>query len=122
MKKKKMIIVAVAIMVIVVVTAVIRLLSKCSEITFEAIVQDVVTLEDGEVRLIVERTTEIYDNSMNSLGISEETALVNEKNQEISVEDFKSGAYVEVTLKNAFVEEIPFYYPTVYEVKLIDME
>lgn len=122
MKKKKMIIIAAAIMVIVGVMIVITLVPKWSEITFEAVVQDVVMQEGEEVRLIVERTTEIYDNPMNSLGISEETALVNEKNQEISVEDFKSGAYVEVTLKNAFVEEIPFYYPTVYEVKLIDME
>ena len=122
MKKKKMIIIAVAIMVIVGVMVVITLVPKWSEITFKAIVQDVVMQEGGEVRLIVERTTEIYDNPMNSLGISEETALVNAKNQEISVEDFKSGDYVEVTLKNAFVEEIPFYYPTVYEVKLIAME
>ena len=38
----------------------------------------------------------------------------------ISITDFKPGNAIEVTLKDAFTEEIPFYYPTVYEIKMIE--
>ena len=45
-------------------------ISKWSKLSFEAIVQEVVTQPDGETRLIVERTTEVYGNPLNSLSIS----------------------------------------------------
>lgn len=31
-------------------------------------------------------------------------------------------AAVKVSLKDAFTEEVPFYYPTVYEIRIIDTE
>lgn len=61
-----------------------------------------------------------YASPMNSLGISEETKLLNASGEEISVTDFKPGDAVSVTLKDSFTEETPFYYPIVYEIKLID--
>ena len=36
------------------------------------------------------------------------------------IPDFKPGDAVSVTLKDSFTEETPFYYPIVYEIKLID--
>lgn len=57
---------------------------------------------------------------MNSLGISEETKLLNANGEEIEISDFQQGDSVKVTLKDAFTEEIPFYYPIVYEIKLIN--
>lgn len=78
MKKKKFMIIgviAVLIIAIVGITAVSQS-SKMSEKSFAAVVQEVVTQPDGEVRLIVERTTEIYGDPVNSLGISEDTKLL----------------------------------------------
>ena len=57
---------------------------------------------------------------MNSLGISEETKLFNANGEEIEISDFQQGDSVKVTLKDAFTEETPFYYPIVYEIKLIN--
>lgn len=94
--------------------------SGWSENSFEATVQKIVTQPDGEVRLIVERTTEIYDNPVNSLGISEDTKLLGGDGKEIAITDFQQGNTVTVTLKDAFTEEIPYYYPIVYKVKIID--
>lgn len=74
---------------------------------------------DGETRLIVERTTEIYGNPVNSLGISKDTKLLDTDGNEISANDFKQGSVVTVKLKDAFTEETPFYYPTVYEIKIV---
>ena len=121
MKKKKLIIIGViAVLLIAIgITAVIQS-SKMSEKSFDAVVQEVVTQSNGEVRLIVERTTEIYGNPANSLGISEDTKLLDADGKEISVNGFKQGSKVTVKLKDAFTEEIPFYYPTVYEIKIID--
>lgn len=82
--------------------------------------QETVTMSDGEIRLIVERTTEIYGNPLNSLHISEDTKLLDMDGSTISVEDLEPGYKVKVTLKNAFTEETPFYYPIVYEIVLID--
>lgn len=121
MKKKKIMIIGVItalIIAIVGITAVSQS-SKMSEKSFDAVVQEIVTQPDGEVRLIVERTTEIYGDPVNSLGISEDTKLLEADGNEISINDFKPGRTVTVKLKDAFIEETPFYYPTVYEIKLI---
>ncbi len=121
MKKKKIMIIgviAVLIIAIVGITAVSQS-SKMSEKSFDAVVQEIVTQPDGEVRLIVERTTEIYGDPVNSLGISEDTKLLDANGNEISINDFQQGSKVTVNLKDAFIEETPFYYPTVYEIKLI---
>lgn len=120
MKKKKFVIIgaiAVLIIAIVGITAVSQS-SKMSEKSFDAVVQEVVTQPDGEVRLIVERTTEIYGDPVNSLGISKDTKLLDADGNEISVNDFQHDSIVTVKLKDAFIEETPFYYPTVYEIKL----
>ncbi len=121
MKKKKIMIIgviAVLIIAIVGITAVSQS-SKMSESSFDAVVQEIVTQPDGEVRLIVERTTEIYGDPVNSLGISEDTKLLDADGKEISVKDFQQGSKVTVKLKDAFIEETPFYYPDVYEIKRI---
>ncbi len=113
MKKKRLIIIGV-IAFLVIVTVGITMVSqssKWSEKSFEAVIQEVVTQPDGEVRLIVERKTEIYGNPMNSLGISEDTELLNANGSAISITDFEQGNFVRVTLKEAFTEETPFYYP-----------
>lgn len=122
MKKKKIMIIgviAVLIIAVVGITAVSQS-SKMSERSFDAVVQEIVTQSDGEVRLIVERTTEIYGDPVNSLGISEDTKLLDADGNEISINDFQQGSKVTVNLKDAFIEETPFYYPTVYEIKLIN--
>lgn len=119
MKKKKLMIIGViAVLIVAVIGIIAGQSSKMSERSFDAVVQEVVAQPDGEVRLIVERTTEIYGNPLNSLGISEDTKLLDEDGNEISVNDFKQGSKVTVKLKDAFIEETPFYYPTVYEIKL----
>lgn len=118
-KKKTILIVAIVVLVIIIAVTVIMQSSKWSEQSFEAIVQETVTMPDGEIRLIVERTTEIYGNPLNSLHIGEETNLLGMDEKAISVKDLQPGYKVSVTLKNAFTEETPFYYPTVYEIKLI---
>lgn len=122
MKKKKftiMGIIAVLIIAIAGITAVSQS-SKMSEKSFDAVVQEIVTQPDGEVRLIVERTTEIYGDPTNSIGISKDTKLLDTDENEISVNDIKQGSKVTVKLKDAFIEETPFYYPTVYEIHLIN--
>ena len=95
MKKKKIMIIGVIaalIIAIVGITAVSQS-SKMSERSFDAVVQEIVTQPDGEVRLIVERTTEIYGDPVNSLGISEDTKLLDADGKEISVNDFKQGVF-----------------------------
>ena len=121
MKKKKLMIVGViAVLLIAVGITAVSQSSRMSEKSFDAVVQEVVTQPDGEVRLIVERTTEIYGDPINSLGISEDTKLLDADGKEISANDFQQGYTVTVKLKDAFNEETPFYYPTVYEIKLIN--
>ena len=121
MKKKKIMIIGVIVVLIIAIVGIIAVSqsSKMSERSFDAVVQEIVTQPDGEVRLIVERTTEIYGDPVNSLGISEDTKLLNADGNEISVDDFKQGSKVTVNLKDAFIEETPFYYPDVYEIKRI---
>lgn len=118
MKNKKYILIAVVAVIIVAAAIMITQPFKWSEKSFEAVVQETVTQSDGEIRLIVERTTEIYGSPVNSLGISEETKLLNANGEEIAIGDVRQGDTISVTLKDAFTEETPFYYPTVYEIKL----
>lgn len=123
MKKKKLMIVGImAALVIVIGAMAMNQSPRWSEKSFEAIVQETVMQPDGEIRLIVERTTEIYGNPVNSLGISEDTKLLGKNGKELSINDFQQGNAVAVTLKDAFTEETPYYYPTVYEIKIIDAD
>lgn len=120
MKKKKLMIVGImAVLAIVAGAMVISQSPRWSEKSFQAIVQEIVMQSDGEIRLIVERTTEIYGSPVNSLGISEDTKLLGKDGKELSIDDFQQGKAVTVTLKDAFTEETPYYYPTVYEIKII---
>ena len=68
------------------------------------------------------RTTEIYGSPFNSLLISDSTKLVDEEDNIISITDFSRGDTVMVVLKDSFDEELIFYYPTVYQVRLISSE
>ena len=120
MKSKKYITIAVAVVAIIIAAIMIIQPYNWSKKSFEAIVQETVTQADGEIRLIVERTTEIYSSPMNSLGISEDTKLLNANGAEISINDIQQGDTISVTLKDSFTEETPIYYPIVYEIKLTD--
>lgn len=119
--KKKIIIIGVIVALIIAIVGItaVSQSTKMSEKSFDAVIQEVVTQPDGEVRLIVERTTEIYGDPINSLGISKDTKLLDADGNEISVDDFLQGSKVTVKLKDAFIEETLFYYPTVYEITLI---
>ena len=119
MKNKKIVIVVIIVLIVIAAAVLITQVSKWSELSFEAKVQEIVVQADGETRLIVERTTEIYGNPLNSLGISDQTKLLNAHKEEISINDLQQGDIVSVTLKDSFTEETPFYYPIVYEIKLI---
>ena len=118
--KKQIIFVGIGVLLVVAVIALLASIPKWSEKSFEAVVKETVTMPDGETRLIVERTTEIYGNPLNSLHIGEDTKLLDMDGKARSVEDLQPGTKVKVTLKDAFTEETPFYYPTVYEVKIIE--
>lgn len=121
MKKKKLIIIGgIALVVIVAAIGMFTQSPKWSQRSFEAVVKETVTQTDGEVRFIVERTTEIYGDPVNSLGISKDTKLLGTDGKDISVNDIQPGSSVKVTVKDAFTEETPFYYPVVYEIKLIN--
>ena len=124
MKKKKIMILGVMVILTVIVIGVMAVCQspRWSEKSFDATVQEIVTQPDGEVRLIVERTTEIYGSSINSLGISEVTKLLDGDGKEIAITNFQQENAVTVTLKDAFTEETPYYYPTVYEIKIIDTD
>ena len=124
MKKKKWIIIGIIVILVFLVCGIILVSQspKWSEMSFEAIVQETVTQSDGEIRLIVERTTEIYGSPFNSLLISDSTKLVDEEDNIISITDFSRGDTVMVVLKDSFDEELIFYYPTVYQVRLISSE
>ncbi|MDE7425134.1 MAG: hypothetical protein K2N51_15850 [Lachnospiraceae bacterium] len=124
MKKKKIMIIGVMIILAVIIVGVMAVYQsiRWSEKSFEATVQKIVTQPDGEVRLIVQRTTEIYGSPINSLGISENTKLLGGDGKEIAITDFQQGNAVTVILKDAFTEETPYYYPTVYKVKIMDTD
>ena len=124
MKKKKIMILGVMVILTVIVIGVMAVCQfpRWSEKSFDATVQEIVTQPDGEVRLIVERTTEIYGSPINSLGISEVTKLLGGDGKGIAITNFQQGNAVTVTLKDAYTEETPYYYPTVYEIKIIDTD
>lgn len=92
-----------------------------SKKSFEGIVQETGTQQNGEARLIVRRTTEVYANPLNALHISNDTALIGIDGETIAAENIMPGMAVEVTLKDSFIEQTPFYYPTVYTVKIIGL-
>ena len=121
MRKKKRMVIGIMIILaaIVVGVTVVSQSPRWSEKSFKAIVQETVTQPDGEIRLVIERTTEVYGSPVNSLGISEDTKLLGKDGEELSIDDFQQGKAVTVTLKDAFTEETPYYYPTVYEIKII---
>ena len=119
-RKKRMVIgIMIILAVIVVGVTVVSQSPRWSEKSFEAIVQETVTQPDGEIRLVIERTTEVYGSPVNSLGISEDTKLLGKDGEELSIDDFQQGNVVTVKLKDAFTEETPYYYPTVYEIKMM---
>lgn len=117
MKKKQIICIAAALIAAAGVAMVCQA-PKWSEKTFKAIVEKVDRRAGGEIRLIVRRTTEIYGDPVNSLCIGSDTKLLDANSEKISPGDFLQGDTVIVTLKDSFIEETPFYYPTVYEIKI----
>ncbi len=121
MRRKKRIVIGIMIIlaVIVVGVTVVSQFPRWSEKLFEAIVKETVIQPDGEIRLVIERTTEVYGSPVNSLGISEDTKLLGKDGEELSIDDFQQGNVVTVKLKDAFTEETPYYYPTVYEIKMM---
>lgn len=122
MRKKKRMVIGIMIILaaIVVGVTVVSQSPRWSEKSFKAIVQETVTQPDGEIRLVIERTTEVYGSPVNSLGISEDTKLLGKDGEELSIDDFQQGNVVTVKLKDAFTEETPYYYPTVYEIKKME--
>ncbi len=121
MKKNKIIFAGIGILLVAAVIFLFTSVPKWSEKSFEAVVQETVTTPDGEIRLIVERTTEIYGNPLNSLHIGEETKLLDIDGKALSIEDLQPGMKVKVTLKDSFTEEMPIYYPIVYEIKALNV-
>lgn len=117
--KKKLIFVEIGVVLVAALAVFFTSIPKWSEKSFEAVVQETVTMPDGEIRLIVERTTEIYGKSINALHIGAETKLLDTGGNTISVSDLRPGIKVKVTLKDAFTEETPLYYPTVYKIAVI---
>lgn len=119
--KRKRLLIAASVLLVIAITVVVVITQspKWSRLSYEAVVQETVTRPDGEVCLIVQRTTEIYANPLNSLSISSDTVLCDANDAEIHLEDFQPGNTVKVTLKDSFIEETPFYYPTVYEIRAI---
>lgn len=120
MKKNKIIFVGIGILLVATVIVLFASVPKWSEKSFEAVVQETVPTPDGETRLIVERTTEIYGNPLNSLHIGEETKLLDIDGKALSIEDLQPGMKIKVTLKDSFTEETPIYYPIVYEIKVLN--
>lgn len=122
MRRKKGMVIGIMIILaaIVVGVTVVSQSPRWSEKSFEAIVQETVTQPDGEIRLVIERTTEVYGSPVNSLGISEDTKLLGKDGEELSIDDFQQGNTVTVKLKDAFTEETPYYYPTIYEIKMME--
>lgn len=93
MKKKKTIIILGAIIAAVITAVVFAAeLSNWSNLSYEAIVQEMAAMPDGEIRLIVERTTEIYANPLNSLHIGEKTKTLDTDGKTISVEELQPGS------------------------------
>lgn len=92
---------------------------KWSLLEYEATVQEVVIQPDGERRVIVERTTNLHGSPINSLGISTDTKLLAQNGSAIELDDLTVGSKVQVLTEDSFVEELPFYYPSVHEIRLM---
>ena len=122
MRRKKRIVIGIMIILAAIVVGVTEVSQspRWSEKSFEAIVKETVIQPDGEIRLVIERTTEVYGSPVNSLGISEDTKLLGKDGEELSIDDFQQGNAVTVKLKDSFTEETPYYYPTVYEIKKME--
>ena len=120
MKKNKIIFAGIGILLVAAVIVLFASVPKWSEKSFEAVVQETVTMPDGETRLIVERITEIYGTPLNSLHIGGETKLLDIDGKTLSIEDLQPGTKVKVILKDSFTEETPIYYPIVYEIKALN--
>lgn len=93
-----------------------------SNISFEAVVQERATEQDGIMNLIVEIATEGFIDPLCSLHISENTKILDESGNRILVRDIQVGYTVKVKLKNSSIEGNPTYYPTVFEVKVLRRE
>lgn len=119
-KKTKYIIFAVVLLVVFLGTIFVCSIPKQSQLEFEAVVKETVTQTNGEIRLIVERTTEIYGDPTNALCINQNTKLLDENGKEITINNIEKDMLVKVSLKDAFTEETPFYYPIVYEIQIIE--
>ncbi|MBO4617907.1 MAG: hypothetical protein J5717_11190 [Lachnospiraceae bacterium] len=119
-KKLSKVLIVLAVVVLVAIAGALKL-KKGSELSFEAIVKEVKINGENDVRIIVERTTQIYTESLNSLGISSKTRLFDSNKKEIGISDIEEGSKVLVKAKDAFDEETIFYYPEVYSVTLIDI-
>lgn len=100
-RKKLLIIVSVLVVIAITVVVAITQSTKWSHLSFEAVIQETAIQPDGEVRLIVKRTTEVYSDPLGSLQIDENTALIGNDGEAIPI------------------DELPFYYLTVYEIKLL---
>ena len=119
MMKKNMFIIVTLVIAVIVCGVVLKKKSKeWSSIEFKAVVKENVTQSDGVVRLIVDRTTQIYGSPTNSLGISKETKLLDADGKEISINSLKKDTPVKVSLMDSSIEEDIFYYPTVYEIRI----
>lgn len=118
--RKKMIAVGAGALLLVAVISLFVSIPNWSVKSFEAVVRETVIMPDNETRLIVERITEIYGNPLNSLHIGEQTKLLDMDGKTISVEDLQPGIVIKVTLKDAFTEETPFYYPTIYKIEMLE--
>lgn len=100
MKRKKLLII-VSVFVVIAITVVVAITQspKWSRLSFEAVVQETAIQPDGEVRLIVRRTTEVYSDPLNSLHIDENTTLIGKDGKSVKsclsywifVEDGYSG-------------------------------
>lgn len=117
--KKTIIIIGIILVIVIAAAGILTQSSRWSRRSFEAIVRETILQSDGEIRLLVERTTEIYGNPLNSLGIGQDTAFLDADGKKISLEEIPPGSSVKVTLKDTFTEETPYYYPVVYEIRLI---
>lgn len=92
---------------------------KWSQLEYEAVVQQASVQPDGESRLIVRRTTNLASNPLNSLGITNETRLLDREGNEVGFDAFAPDTKVKVSVKDSFIEEDVYYYPHVYEVRIL---
>lgn len=97
-------------------------LKEGSVISFEAVVTEVKSEGSNAGRIIVERTDEMYSDSLDALGIGPDTVFKDEKNSKISLSDINTGDKIKVKALDAFTEEEIFFYPEVYSITLIERQ